>query len=182
METWNTVFGGFLASALGLGAFFVQEHFRKKAEKYKVANALMNEMFHTLKFLTAGHTVLTKISKKSGSVPVRKISLIYPSRRAIYVTLGSNVGALSEKATEAAVNFDHYIQALERDFDSLVGVISPGSNIDPDTALRLASAFSRTIERTENLVECMADEVGSTVNEATKKKVQDLKKIVGFSD
>ena len=178
METWNLIVGGFLAAALGLGAFFVQEHYRRKAEKQKVANALMNEMFHTLKFLAAGHRVLTRISKKSGSVSVSEISQTYPSRRAIYVSLGLNVGALSEKAAEAAVNFDHYNQALERDFHFLVGGISAISQIDPETALKLANKISTTIDCTTDLVECMANEVGGPDLEATKNKIGVLEKLV----
>ena len=179
METWNTVVGGFLAAGLGLGAFFVQEYYRKKAEKHKVANALVNEMLHTLKFLASGHKALTRISKKSGSVSVLEISQTYPSRRSIYVSLGSNVGALSEKAAEAAVNFDHYIQALERDFDFLVGEISATSGVDPETAIKLANKVQYAIECTAKLVECMADEVGDAQAEAIKEKIHRLNNFVG---
>lgn len=178
METSNLVVGGFLAAGLGLAAFFVQEHYRRKAEKHKVANALMNEMFHALKFLAAGHKVLIKISKGSGSVSASEISSTYPSRRAIYVSLGPNIGVLSEKAAEAAVNFDHYIQSLERDFEFVVGGISPFSNIDPETALKLANKISTTIECTTRMVECMANEVGGTGLEATKNKIRGLKRLV----
>ena len=172
------IFGGFLAAGLGLVAFFVQEHYRRKAEKHKVASALMNEMLHTLKFLVAGHKQLISISKKSGSVSVSEISQSYPSRRAIYVSLGMNIGVLSEKAAEAAVNFDHYNQALEKDFDYLVGDVSAISQIDPETALNLANKISTTIESTTNLVECIASEVGGSSLESTKSKIDLLKALV----
>ena len=70
-------------------------------------------------------------------MPVSAISSSYPSRRAIYVSLGLNIGVLSEKAAEAAVNFDHYNQALEREFDYLIGGIDALSMVDPETALTL---------------------------------------------
>ena len=178
LAAWSTVLGGLLAAGLGLAAFFVQERYRRKAEKRKVANALMNEMLHALKFLAAGHKVLIRISKRSGSASVSKISSTYPSRRAIYVSVGPSIGVLSERAAEAAVNFDHYIQSLERDFGFMVGEISPASNIDPETALKLANKIATTIKCTTEMVECMADEVGGNGLEATKKKIRDLKLLV----
>lgn len=178
METLNTIIGGFLAGGLGLGAFFVQEYYSKKKEKRKVANALSNEMLHTLKFLAAGYITLIRISKKSGSVTVSEISQAYPSRRAVYVTLGHNIGALSEKAAEDAVNFDHYMQALERDFNVLAGGDSRDSVIDPEIALKLANKVFSVIGLTTGLVKRMANEVGDTHAEATKNSIQKLETFV----
>ncbi len=182
METLNTVLGGCLAAVLGLGAFFVQEHCRKKSEKHKVANALVSEMLHTLKFLAAGHKTLSVLAKNSGSVSASEISQAFPSRRPIYVSLGMDVGALSEEAAEAAVNFDHYIQALERDFEFLVGGINPISSVDPETASKLANKSVFAIENTSRMVERMSSELGDTQTESLKNKIREIRKRVGLDE
>jgi len=94
------------------------------------------------------------------------------------VSVGADVGALSEKAAEAAVNFDHYIQAIERDFDFLFGEPSANSGFPPETAGELANKIRYAIECTAGLVECMADDVGGKRADEAKKKITLLKKII----
>ena len=182
MEFWSTAFGGFLAAALGLGGFFVQDWHRRRSDKRRLAMALLQEMLHAQKFLAAAHKVLTRISKKSGSVSGSEIRLTYPSHRKIYPVLGANIGVLSEKAVHAAVNFDHYMQGLERDFEYEVGHFNIASTFDPATALKLANKISSAINSTTEHLECMASEAyGGTVPEATKEIIRRLKIMVGIN-
>lgn len=183
LPAWIQAIGSVLAILVAI--YIVHADHRKqaqqdKAKKRRVARALMYEMFHTLKFLAAGHKMLTTISKKSGSVSASEISQTYPSRRKIYAALGANIGVLSEKAVDAAGNFDHYLQALERDFEFEIGQqIHIATNVDPATALKLANKISSTINLTTEILECMASEAfGGTVPEATKKKIRGLKILV----
>ena len=179
---WIQAIGSVLAIIVAV--YIVRADHRKqvqedKAEKRRIARALMYEMLHALEFLVAGHLVLTMISKKSESFSVSEISQTYPSRRVIYAALGANIGALSDKAVDAAVNFDHYMQALDRDFKFEVGQVHIDSKLDPETALKLARKISLAIDRTTEQLECMASEVfGDAVPKATKAKIRGLKILV----
>ena len=182
LPAWIQAIGSVLA--IFVAVYIVRADHRKqdqqdKAKKRTVARALMYEMSHALKFLAAGHKELTTISKKSGSVSASEIRLTYPSHRKIYSALGENIGVLSEKAVHAAVNFDHYMQALERDFEFEVGHIHIASTLDPATALKLANKISSTIKYTTEQLECMAGEAfGGTIPEATKEIIRGLKNLV----
>ncbi len=176
MEFLNTVIGGFLAGALGLGGFFVQDLYRQRSDKRRVAKALLHEMLHALEFLSASYDVLNALSKTSGSVKAREISHALPSERKIFATLGRDVGALSDDAAAAAVEFEASMQSLERDFQFAIGFIHEASDVDPETALRLATGIIETLDlMCANLDSLARDAYGGAIPESTRKMIQRLK-------
>ena len=176
MEFLSTAFGGFLAAALGLGGFFVQDLYRQRSDRRRVAKALLHEMLHALEFLSAAHDVLNALSKTPRSVKAREISHALPSERKIFATLGRDVGALSDDAAAAAVEFEASMQALERDFQFAIGFIHEHSDVDPKTALRIAKRVMETFDQCcANLDSLARDAYGDAIPESTRRMMQGLK-------
>lgn len=176
--TWVQAIGSVLAILVAVYVFSADHHRQerqKEAEKNRVAQALLIEMFHALKFLAAGHDTLTEISNKSEFVRVLDISQAYPSRRPIYATIGPNIGVLSEQAAMTAVNFDHFMQALERTFEHVTGQFHISSKIDSKIALQVADSISKAIKSmTLHWAYMLIEVYGDKIPEAREKELRFL--------
>ena len=80
---------------------------------------------------------------------------------------------LSDKAMFAALDFEHQLQALERDIKCEVGDFAPGYRADPQMAKNCAGYISDTIKESIQFVECMAREVyGKSIPETEDSQLR----------
>ena len=98
------------------------------------------------------------------------------SERKIFAMLGGEVGALSDIAAADAVDFDSSLQALERDFQAVAGIVHGLSTCGADVAGDLADKVSATLDDLSvNLNSIINDAYGGEpIPESTRKMIQEI--------
>ncbi len=142
----NQVLGAFLAGSFGLGAFYVQTSHRERAERTRVARALLQEMLQVSTLLLESHATLNQARHDKSGLLGPDIMRSLPNDRKIYSMIGGEIGVLSDQAIAHVVAFDGTVQALERDFTKITDTLEEYDHLNFEECGRLADKVSDVLD------------------------------------
>ena len=170
----NQVLGAMIAAGFGLGAFFFQSSHRERAEKRRIARAILQEMLQTANFLLAVTTTLVEARDGSEGLRSHELNKLLPFERKIFSMLGGAIGTLSDQAAANAVAFDGTMQALERDIKEYIGLLFDVAALAPEDCGRLADRVNGALDLLSNNIAGVLDDAYGSANripESTRKMI-----------
>lgn len=173
----NQILGALIAAGFGLGAFYVQTTHREKAERRRVARAILHEMLQTANFLLASMETLNKARHGTRGMLSHELTMLLPNERKIYSVIGGEIGVLSDQAGANAVAYDGTLQALERDFAQKIGLLDEMMYLGAADCGWLADRVSGAVDLLSvNISEMVNDAYGSRdqMTESTRKMIQNI--------